>query len=207
MPRTLTQDEVSSFRESLVAAAERRFADHGYAGVTLRALASDLGCSAMTPYRYFENKEAIFAAVRTAAFMRLAEVVDRTALEHPDPIERIRAFGRTYLRFATEEPAAYRIMFELTQSTELEPDEDGQVRRGWEPLVEAIQEAVSAGKLFGDPLDLAHVAWMGLHGLVTLRLADKLMLGRSFEELVEPVIDVFLRGAGAPPAASLGATP
>ena len=44
--------------------ATRRFAEEGFAGVTLRGLASDLGCSPMTPYRYFENKEEIFHSVR-----------------------------------------------------------------------------------------------------------------------------------------------
>ncbi len=40
--------------------------------MTLRALAAELGCSPMTPYRYFENKAELFAVVRADAFRRFA---------------------------------------------------------------------------------------------------------------------------------------
>jgi AcrR family transcriptional regulator len=56
----LTTEEVDAFRARAVDAAMGLFADRGYRGVTLRSLAEVLGVSAMTPYRYFENKEALF---------------------------------------------------------------------------------------------------------------------------------------------------
>ena len=57
MPRAALSDhEVERFRDELCRVATLRFAEHGYGGVTLRALAAELGCSPMTPYRYFENK-------------------------------------------------------------------------------------------------------------------------------------------------------
>ena len=61
----LTVEEVGAFRAKAVAAATRLFAERGYRGVTLRSLAKELGVSPMTPYRYFENKEELFAMVRT----------------------------------------------------------------------------------------------------------------------------------------------
>jgi len=69
MPRAaLSQSEVDEFRDALCETATRLFAEQGYQGVTMRALATSLGCSPMTPYRYFENKAEIFEAVRSAAF-------------------------------------------------------------------------------------------------------------------------------------------
>ena len=68
MPRAaLSQTEVDEFREALCASATRLFAEYGYEGVTMRALAKALGYSPMTPYRYFENKEAIFETVRPSS--------------------------------------------------------------------------------------------------------------------------------------------
>ena len=65
MPRALTISELDSFREQLCSAATRLFAADGYAGVTLRKLAKEVGCSPMTPYRYFSSKDEILAAART----------------------------------------------------------------------------------------------------------------------------------------------
>ena len=64
-----------------------------------------------------------------------------------------------------------------------------------------LREAVANGQLAGDPLTLAHLAWVGLHGCVTLHVANRLRLGRGLDELVDPVIDNFVQGATARPPA------
>ena len=70
MPRpALSQTEIADYRDEICAVAERLFAEQGYPGVTLRAIATELGVSAMAPYRYFRGKEDIFAAVRTTTCM------------------------------------------------------------------------------------------------------------------------------------------
>ncbi|MDP6541055.1 MAG: helix-turn-helix domain-containing protein, partial [Planctomycetota bacterium] len=63
MPRNLSGEEVEAFRERLRAVAERQFAERGFDGVSLRSITDELGCSRMTPYRYFRDKADIFAAV------------------------------------------------------------------------------------------------------------------------------------------------
>ncbi len=209
MPRAaLSQDQVDEFRDALCAAATRLFAEKGYAGVTMRALARDLGCSPMTPYRYFENKDAILLAVRTKAFVRHGARSEKVAAEVPDPIERLRAYGRAYIQFALDEPNAYRIMFALSQNADLDfelltdPERRLEVLRGWSLLVDVLGELVDTGQAEGDPVELAHMAWTMLHGLVSLELSNKLQLGRSLDQLIEPALDHFLRGIGAPPTSS-----
>ena len=71
MPRVLTETDVADFRERLCVAAERLFAEKGPDAVTMRQLASELGVSPMTPYRYFQDKDDILAAVRTNGFNQL----------------------------------------------------------------------------------------------------------------------------------------
>lgn len=207
MPRALSDDEIREFRASLCEVAERLFAERGYEGVTLRALAAELGCSPMTPYRYFANKEAMFAAIRTAAFVRFGEAIESAANVYAPPLERLRNLARAYVAFAMRERSAYRIMFEVARPAGLDAavlaDEESRrvLLRGWFPLVEAIEALVKQGDAQGDPLVLAHVAFTSLHGLVMLELSDKLLLGISFAELVEPAIESLLRGIGAPPTA------
>ena len=196
-PRALSEDQVHEFRDELCRVAERLFSEQGFEGVTLRALANELGCSPMTPYRYFENKAAIFDAVREAAFQRFGDRIEATARRHRDPLTRLRAMTYAYIGFAFEDPRAYRIMFELEKPTE--PTKP--LLHGWDVLVGTLGECVAQGQLEGEPVTLAHLAWLAMHGLVTLELSGKLILGHSHEELVEPMLQSFLRGAGAPPAA------
>lgn len=203
MPRaSLTPEAIEAFRDALCRVATRRFAEEGYAGVTLRALAAELGCSPMTPYRYFRDKRDIFAAVRAAAFRRFADAQEAAAAGEGDPLARLAALYRAYVRFALEEPHAYRIMFELHQpdAPSAAPELEKQERRAWQALRDAVGEAVSAGVLRGgDPEVLAHVFWASVHGLVALHLAGKLKLGVDFAAVEGPLLETLFRGALAAP--------
>ena len=197
MPRApLTSEEISAFREELCAVATRRFAESGHAGVTLRGLARELGVSPMTPYRYFRDKEEIFAVVRAAGFARFAAGQEQAFAASGDPEERLRCLGRAYIAFARREPDAYRIMFEMSPPGE-EPDPllAKEQERSWTPLLRAVAEAREAGLVRGDPMTLAHVFWAGLHGLVSLQLSGALHNGLTLDSLVEPMLDTLFTGA------------
>ena len=111
MPKTLSPADIESFRARLCDVAEKQFASHGPNGVTMRELADALGVSSMTPYRYFKDKDSILAAVRTRAFNRFAATMEAAA-----PSGRSES-GNAYLDFALANPAAYRLMFDVSQPT------------------------------------------------------------------------------------------
>src|ERR1700710_1855650 len=113
MPRALSPSEVEGFRDRLCEAATRLFAEKGADGFTLRQLASELGVSPMTPYRYFKDKDDILAAVRASGFERFAEALETALASSEDPLEASRHVGAAYIRFAFDHPAAYRLMFDL----------------------------------------------------------------------------------------------
>lgn len=198
MSRALTENEVAKFRERLCEMATRRFAELGTAGVTMRALADEAGCSRTTPYRYFKDKAEILAAVRTMGFKRLAEALEATARAEPDSAARLEALGRSYLRFARDEPHAYRVMYEISQQDEHHyPELVKQIQRTQQPMLDTVEDCVRSGVIRGDPVDLTHVLWASLHGLNALHLADKLHLGRDFDTLGEVMIR-FIGGALSP---------
>ncbi len=203
MPRTaLSETDVAEFRGRLTEVAMRLFAEQGYEGVTLRALAAELGVSPMTPYRYFADKDEIIQSVRQLAYDRMADAGEAAVRGIADPAERLLAMGRGMVAFALAEPHAYRHMFELNQ-----PDAAPRIGsvnpagRGWASIMETVRGAVDAGVLAGDPLTLAHLMWASVHGLITLHLAHKLVIGRTIEDLLEPLLEGLLR-AHAPPVAN-----
>src|SRR5262245_60224573 len=107
MPKVLSDGEIADFRERLIDAAERLFAEKGLEAVSLRQLAGELGVSPMTPYRYFKDKDEMLAAVRARGFNRFAEALE-VAFAGPGSVEaRVAATGEAYVRFAFDHPAAY----------------------------------------------------------------------------------------------------
>src|SRR5215469_14157629 len=123
MPRVLSETDVADFRERLCEAAERLFAEKGPDAVTMRQLAADLGVSPMTPYRYFQDKDDILAAVRANGFNRFADALEAARAKASGARAKGAAVGEAYINFAFEHPHTYKLMFELDQPHEGEyPD-------------------------------------------------------------------------------------
>jgi AcrR family transcriptional regulator len=192
MPRAaLRPDDIAAFRRRATEAATRLFGAHGYQGVTMRALAAELGCSPMTPYRYLAGKEELFALVRAEAFRRFADRQERAGSSGGDPIDKLLRLKRAYIRFAVDHPDAYRIMFELRQGSARKYAEvAAQSKRAFSYLHAAVIEAVAAGHFRGDPLTIAHILWAGTHGLVSLHLAGKLGMGRTLDDLAAVALEL-----------------
>jgi AcrR family transcriptional regulator len=171
----LSDSDVTGFRDRACAAAARLFAAKGPQGVTMRELASALGVSAMTPYRYFRDKDDILAAVRARAVDRFSETLELAYAGPGTTLERSRAKRDAYVRFALEEPETYRLMFDLSQPTEEDyPDLVRAMARARATMTTHVRDLVAEGTLSGDPELIGHVFWAALHGAVTLHLAGKL---------------------------------
>jgi AcrR family transcriptional regulator len=151
--RPLSDQDILDFREQACARATRPFAEHGFAGVTLRSLAAEMGCSPMTPYRYFENEQDIFRAVCVAASQRLGRRCRRWRPRWRTRWSGCGPRGREYVRFAQEEPHADRIVFQLEVPFAFgqDPDIDVELRRGWDTVHAAREECVKSGRLDGAP--------------------------------------------------------
>src|ERR1700761_8365731 len=122
MPKTLSPTDVQAFQARLCDVAEQLFAARGFDGVTLREMAEALGVSSMTPYRYFKDKDAILAAVRTRAFNDFAQAMETAAAHGKDAIAKSQAAGKAYQDFAFANAEAYRLMFMVREKGEAAKD-------------------------------------------------------------------------------------
>ncbi len=175
MPRVLTEEDVAGFRDRLCEAAGRIFIERGRDGFNMRELAARLGVSAMTPYRYFKDKDEILAAVRARAFERFADKLEEALAGPGSPQDKSAAVGGAYVKFALEESQAYRLMFDLSQPREDNfPDLAAASRRARATMTGYVRLLVEAGVYEGDPVLIGHVMWAALHGAVVLHLAGKL---------------------------------
>lgn len=200
MPRSLSEAEISAFREKLCDAAIRLFSEKGVEGVTMRELATALGVSAMTPYRYFRDKNEILAAIRARAFDRFAQASETAYAGTGDIFERVFAKRDAYIRFALENKDSYRLMFDLSQPDSADyPDLDRAATRARTCLVSHAADLVAAGYMVGEPTRIAHVIWATMHGVVSLYLADKLDPKLDIRTLVEDATCALCRGFAPPP--------
>ena len=173
MPRTLKREDIASFRERLCDAAEALFAAQGPEGVTMRELADAVGVSAMTPYRYFKDKDAILAAVRARVFNRFADAMEaayarlaQTGGFRPDT---------AYLDFALANRDAYRIMFDVNQPTASRyPELVKAMDRARSTMTSGWKELARTGKFKGDVESVGRQIWAAMHGAIMLELSGLL---------------------------------
>ena len=185
--------------------------EQGTQAVSFRRIAAKLGRSYTTPYRVFESKEEIFIALRARAFARFGDALRDAIRGSDDPTERLRAMVAGYVRAALADSQSYRLMLDLNQGHSHSNDENdesavrGELRAQKERALgycrRVVADAVSSGELPAatDPNTAAHVFWASAHGLVSLALADQLVMGRSLEELIEPIATTLLAGMAATP--------
>ena len=191
----LTDEQIAEFKLQLVVVATRLFAKNGYAGVTMRAIAKELNCSPMKAYRYFGDKNEIFAMVRIAAYRAFGESQKNAYFSRDNVLERLTELGKAYYRYAAENPLQYRLMFELFQPDPVGyPELQEAETAAMDPLRTVIAEMVAQQTFHGDVDVLTHVFWSAVHGVVSLNLAGKLGKRVNPEEVEMEVNDAIFRG-------------
>ena len=132
----------------------------GPQGVTMRAIAEQVGIRAPSLYKHFPDKEALEVAMMAVGLGQFADAFEKAAAEAPRAA-RIRALGRTYRQWALAHPHLYRLLTDRPLPREDLPP--GLEARAARPIVEA----------FGGDATLARAGWALAHGLTSLELAGR----------------------------------
>ncbi len=99
-------------REALLSAADLILHEDGLAGLTLRACARRAGVSHAAPKHHFADLSELLSEVAARAFDRLTDTLQQARADAgEDPDERFVAASYTYIEFAREHPAHFRLMF------------------------------------------------------------------------------------------------
>lgn len=193
----LTDHELIAVQERTCDIALELFDQGGHDAVTMRAIAKILGCSPMQPYRYFPGgKSEILAMVKTRAFLHFAEHQDALLGEEiENDIDLLEVYGAGYVRYARENPASFRIMFELVLlPEETFPALADAAQRARMPVLNAIRRLVDDGLLQGEPQQIAKILWASVHGLATLHLTGQLADDDELEDLLPFLIQTLRAG-------------
>ncbi len=203
--RRSPRGEGDQLRDELLDAAEGLLLAKGSMdAVSVRAIADAVGVTPPSLYLHFEDKDELFFAVCNRRFEDF-EAVLRGAVEGiVDPVERLRAMGRAYVRYGTERAEHYEIIFG-PRAQDVVGDrslEDTAGMRALGLLVETVQAGIADGALRDqDPWLVSMTVWSAVHGAVMLLLSkgavgEQLPLPTA-EALGEHVCDTVMAGLSA----------
>ncbi len=181
-----------NLRAALIRASAELIAEKGVEAFTLRAAAQRVGVSHAAPYRHFKDRDALLDAVAAQGFAAHVDSVREAVEERRDVLERLRAVGEAYVRFAKERPSHFRVMFGRTSS---DPEAAGLA--SFAELLARIDECQEAGVLAArDRMKVAGVLWCAVHGLAELSVsgAIELVAQDGLEDFKEFLMDVLIRG-------------
>lgn len=191
-------------RRRILDAARQLFVREGFDNVSMRRIASRIEYSPAALYRYFRNKREILSVLREEGFARFVERQERWRERYDDPLERLRAGAREYIRFALSEPEHYHLMFGAScEEVDLDGEWAASAVRSFQTHRSNVAECAATG-WFGeaDADTLVFALWSQLHGLVSLIGTGQvaaLSQGADLDPLLDNIIGFWLRpGAGTP---------
>ncbi|WP_126974669.1 TetR/AcrR family transcriptional regulator [Frigidibacter oleivorans] len=175
------------------AAALQLFARHGYAAVSMRQIAAEVGVQAGALYLYTPDKQALLFDLMRA---HMREVLDRWRDEPKglSPGERLDAFTRYHIRFSLDRPEA--VFVSNMELRNLTPEHFAQIeamRRSYEDELEAILVAGRADGTFR--LEDSKLAALAIIAMLTGVTGWFRSGGRLSRDRVEQVYRGMVRGA------------
>ena len=161
--RTARERARAELITEIKASARTQLAHVGPEGLSLRAVARDLGMVSSALYRYFPNRDALLTALITDAYETIGAAAEQAVHNHTQPWQQWHAGCRAVRDWATANPREYALIYgspvpgyEAPQDTVppasrvalalLEP-----VRRGY--THNALSETATVDNGLGPPLD------------------------------------------------------
>src|SRR5215469_4406965 len=164
-----------NLREVLVDAAIQFIAEVGPSGFTLREVARRAGVSHNAPYRHFQDKEALLAAVATEGFRELTQAMLDSVKARTNARERLKSAGLAYVEFALRRPEHFTVMFDAPVSRDKHSALSEASQQAFATLVDFVRPCQEEVQLpSGDPLPFALLAWSMVHGIAKLAIAGRL---------------------------------
>ncbi|HEX6352255.1 TetR/AcrR family transcriptional regulator [Actinophytocola sp.] len=171
---TRTSYHHGALREALLRATLELIETEGIGAVSLRQVARTAGVSPGAPYHHFPDRAALLTALADEGFRRLATTLAEAHDAAATPSAALEALLTTYIEFARNNPAYFRVMFrpELTQ-----PHKSAEGMAAGESAFGVLDRTVEECLSKNEGVDrhvLAITLWSLAHGYASLWLDGQL---------------------------------
>lgn len=181
-------------RRLILDGAQQLFLANGYDKVSIRNIADAIEYSPATIYLYYKDKNELLYALHRQGFVKMVEEF-RPLLALTDPFEKLVEMGRSYIRFAIENPELFDLMFIMTAPMDKLDHanwEEGDQAFGLLMLV--VQECMDAGVFKRhDVRATSLMVWSSIHGYTALFLRKRLGMfpDEGRQQIMDDAFDLF----------------
>lgn len=109
--RPLTEADIDAGRVKILAAAKSLFGQKGYQSVSMRAVAEVADMSAMSIYRYYENKRAILLHIWAEVFTQLFKDCRTASAQAREPADAVKAYAISFVDYWVNNPENYLMIY------------------------------------------------------------------------------------------------
>jgi AcrR family transcriptional regulator len=168
-----------NLRAALISAGLDLLAEGGLEGLTLRAAAARAGVSHAAPAHHFNGKHGLVVAIAAEGFRTFTRIMEEDRyLDGPDPQAQLLGIANGYLRFASEHPALFSLIF--APAIKYDPDPELSEASASAFMVLSQVCALFQPSPKGEGVNEMMV-WAAVHGYASLRATEQMRNPRTGE--------------------------
>lgn len=194
MSKSSFKERQSALRqEYILSAARRLFAEKGFRGTNLNAVAAEVGIARGTIYLHFPTKEHLLKAIISSAEQELLATLKQAFRPEDSPVIKLRKLLTALMNTYCEYEDLIRVMSQdLRRGIAPKIYERNQPS----PLLTMVQEIIDEGKARGqiNPCVHTQVAAHALFSLVTIDSFRNLSEQLSPREIADSALEIYIHG-------------
>ncbi|MEP4037394.1 TetR/AcrR family transcriptional regulator [Pseudophaeobacter sp.] len=171
-----------NLREALIAAGFKALAERASDDFSMREVARKVGVSATSVYRHFPDKKAFVEALCSEGSQLLAEAQRKAMAAKGGGQDGFDASGLSYVQFALENPALFRLM---SIAFPAEASLGGSDDPAMQELLTNVTTLMPRGSTARQREIRALHAWSVVHGIAMLVLTGRIP---NDDELISAII-------------------
>jgi AcrR family transcriptional regulator len=180
-------------KQELIEKGLQLLAKEGHEGFSMRKLAALCHVSHAAPYKHFQSKEEIVAAIAQMISGEFAQALSQALDEYPEaPRMQLIGMCREYVRFMVGHPDYFRFVFMTSHGRPIDiAMDDGQ---GRDPLAIAMGCAKRYFRpLYGEAWRNRFLGmWSMIQGVTLMVICQTVDLGMDYLALVQQLVAQYL---------------